>query len=162
MKTIRSLGKYFMTAVMLILLPMSANATAVFDAEVMDRNDGAVLNWKYQVSSGNPGNPDSCNSNGSDVPWEWNGDLKSPSGFRVVSLGPPFSGGRSATRYLTACHGDNYAIVRMSINMSGCAIWVCNTSWDFQVLEQTGIAEVWKPYAWKNFLGIRAKSLTTN
>ena len=136
MKKIRFIVVYIATAFALLCLPASANATAIFDASIGWVSGIAPDDWNYQVTIGDPGNANTCLSNGSRPPGDSQGfaDL-----FTVLTLGPPFSGSASRTRYLTTCGAsDNFSTVEMTIHLNGCALWICSGEWDFTVVNQEG------------------------
>lgn len=136
MKTIKLIEIYIVTVVALLFSPVSANATAIFDAKIGYVFSGeAPKDWVYHVTSGNPGNSESCLSSGSSVPFTHDPSFDLPSLFTVVSLGPPFSGSSSRTRYLTVCKGSKFIIVEMTIHLNSCALWVCSGKWDFTIIK---------------------------
>ncbi|MCP4000218.1 MAG: hypothetical protein GY727_04825 [Gammaproteobacteria bacterium] len=122
-----------------------AIATAIYEAGVyyygtVQSNgiDRPADSYKYQVTSSDPGNGDSCMNSGSQVEYGSNGASKE---ITVVSIGPPFSGSTSRTRYLTMCyqHRDAYVTEQMYIKLSGCFSWVCTTTWGHATWRNDGV-----------------------
>lgn len=111
-----------------IMAVENAEATAVFVASVDEVDGPAATTWKYHITSSNPGNGASCATDGS---WVTSVDSSDPlakaKSVTVVSLGPPFSGSASSSRYITICKDGFYAILKMTIELSSCALWVCTT-----------------------------------
>ena len=55
------------------------------------------------------------------------------------TLGPPFKGSASRSRYGTLCHRviDDWITIHYSIDLSNCAMWVCDTKYWYQISRDT-------------------------
>lgn len=104
-----------------------AEATAVFVVNVEYTDYEAATDYKYHVTSSRPNDSASCLSDGSYVPAADSDKYDGSKELTVVSLGPPFSGSSSRTRYVTVCKGDMFIVLEMTIELSGCAAWICDT-----------------------------------
>ena len=135
MKTIGFVAIY----VVLLCLPVSANATAIFQANIEDwfTSDVPHPGWKYHITTSKPANPEACLANGSTV--QENSSKDGPVPITVVTLGPPFSGSAVRRRWVTVCiRSDQFIIVQMAIHLNGCVAWVCSGDWTFVVEETQG------------------------
>ena len=126
-----TLGALVIGAAMLAA-PMSANATATIEMMAFDGDWNSVAGtWYYQTTTGDPGNGNSCANSGS----KWH----SEGYYTPISIGPPFSGSASRTRYVTLCKNGDYLTVKLEIRLSGCAAWVCSTNWSWGETRKHGL-----------------------
>lgn len=128
----------------LMLSAPAANATAIFDAIASYSDDAtSVYDWYYSISDSDPGNGDSCFSDGTSFLPEGSVTTDEPyATITAVTLDPPFSGSASATKYLTVCKDDDYLVVKMTISVSSCLVWICTTDWASETLESAGTFNV--------------------
>jgi len=56
-----------------------------------------------------------------------------------ITLGPPFKGSASRSRYGTLCHRviDDWITIHYGIDLSKCAMWVCDTKYWYQIVRDT-------------------------
>jgi len=82
---------------------------------------------KIQATKSLPSNGRDCAANGLLVV----GDSVGEPQPTVASVNPPFSGSASDSGYLTICdmRNNDYVVWQMGINLTKCALWICNTSY---------------------------------
>ena len=106
--------------------------------------DTVAETWHRKTTNDDPGNGSGCAAS----PDMWTKKVSSALGVGTVihgnhdifSLGPPFSGSVSRTRYVTVCKNGNYITYRLRISLSGCGMWICDTVWGATVMRSRGVA----------------------
>ena len=114
-----------------------ASGNALADAQFHITLDGD-LDWNGRIDLHNtesqPTGPTDCLQYGN-----WGGDKDTADIF--FTLGPPFKGSASRSRYGTLCHrvNNDWITIHYGIDLSSCAMWVCDTKYWYQITRDTTI-----------------------
>ena len=108
----------------LFALPGTASAVAVIEMNLYDGDwDTRATSWKFNTTIDEPSSVTACMTDGT----QWY-----PSGHTTpISIGPPFKGSASRTRYVMICKNNNYLLVKLTIDLTSCTMWVCDTKYGY-------------------------------
>lgn len=121
-------------AALALALPETSRATAYYYA-ILDQPH-TVSKWQYAITTSDPVGPTNCLNHGMSY-YAYINEANTPP--QIVTIGPPFSGSVSRTRYFTACYDKgHYVIVKMTLSLSSCAMWVCTAKRNYQMLNNAG------------------------
>ncbi len=108
----------------LLALPGTASAVAVIEMSLWDGDwKTRATSWKFHTTTGEPSSNSECLSSGTQ--WYDSGHTT------PISIGPPFKGSASRTRYVMICKGSDYLLVRLKIDLSSCGMWICDTKYGY-------------------------------
>ncbi len=119
----------------------SANANIDMTASEGDWDTNAA-SWNYVINYEDPGNGNTC-ANSSD---HW----KVPGWLQPVTVGPPFSGSVTRTRYVTTCKNGAYLTVKLQIKLSDCAAWICTSNFSWSEVRKHNVDYEHKWYGFVN------------
>lgn len=129
--------KLFMRVLLTTMVGVLASGNALANAEIHLSLEGD-WDWNDRISlrktDSQPTGPTDCIQNG-----VWGGDIETADIF--ISLGPPFKGSASKSKYGTLCHRINkdWITFHYGIDLSSCAMWVCDTKYWYQIVKDTDI-----------------------
>ena len=113
---------------------------------IMGAHDGdwrtAANTWHYQTTHGDPGDGSGCAA--SPDKWETQSDNMGGNTYyhgyyEIFTLGEPFSGSVSRTRYVTLCKNGAYITYRLTLSHSGCGLWICTTNWNSTMMRALSV-----------------------
>ncbi len=118
MTTMKKTGLTLALALAALAVPQSVRA-ADWDMTVSEGSDNnPATTWRYKVDNSDPGDGGSCAAN--NYGWQSGGYLD------VFSLGEPFSGSATRSRWVTTCKSGNYLTYELIISMNNCGFWICD------------------------------------
>ena len=122
---------------MLASPPPSQAATytmAVYDGDW----DTVAETWHRKTTNDDPGNGSGCAA--SPDKWATQYPARLGDGYReIFTLGEPFHGSVSRTRYVTLCKNGAYITYRLTLSHSGCGLWICTTNWNSTMMRALSV-----------------------
>ena len=113
------------------MLSTTPSQAAKYNMGVFDGDwDTVAETWRYQTTNEDPGNGSGCAA--SPDKWDTQSGTDLGDGYReIFTLGEPFHGSVSRTRYVTLCKKGaylNFVTYELTISHSSCGMWLCETS----------------------------------
>ena len=128
--------KLLMRLLLTTMMGALASSNALADAKFFIHLWGDTPGWNDNINMHStdyqPSGPTDCREYG-----VYGGDMRSAE--ISFSLGPPFKGSASRSRYGTLCHRSVYDWITINyvIKLSECAMWVCTTKYWWQIVRDT-------------------------